>query len=64
MPTPNQQVDDQEMKTELVSAITKLSDREQLMISLYYKDGLTMKEIGQVLDISESRVSRFMPKLC
>lgn len=58
MSTPQQQVDDQELKSELVSAIRELSEREQLMISLYYNDGLTMKEIGSVLDVSESRVSQ------
>lgn len=58
MPNPSQQLDDQELKAELVSAIHKLPEREQLMISLYYNDGLTMKEIGQVLDVSESRVSQ------
>ncbi len=58
MPTPSQQVDDQEMMAELATAIKKLPEREQLMISMYYTDGLTMKEIGQVLDVSESRVSQ------
>lgn len=58
IPSPSQQIDDSEMKTELVAAIHKLPEREQLMISLYYNDGLTMKEIGQVLDVSESRVSQ------
>ncbi len=58
MPTPSQQMDDQELKIELASAILELPEREQLMISLYYNDGLTMKEIGYVLDVSESRVSQ------
>ncbi|MCG3210090.1 MAG: RNA polymerase sigma-D factor [Anaerolineae bacterium] len=58
MPSPSQEIDDTEMKAELIAAIRKLPQREQLMISLYYNDGLTMKEIGQVLDVSESRVSQ------
>ncbi|GAB4464186.1 MAG: RNA polymerase sigma factor WhiG [Anaerolineae bacterium] len=58
MLNPSQQLDDHELKAELVSAVQKLPEREQLMISLYYNDGLTMKEIGQVLDVSESRVSQ------
>ena len=37
-------------------AIRDLPEREQLVLSLYYNDGLTFKEIGKVLDITESRV--------
>lgn len=58
MPTPPQQIEDTEMKVELASAIRALPKRAQLMISLYYRDGLTMKEVGQVLGVSESRVSQ------
>ncbi|MHB9091591.1 MAG: sigma-70 family RNA polymerase sigma factor, partial [Chloroflexota bacterium] len=42
----------------LGQAIDALPERERLMVSLYYNDGLTMKEISQVLDVSESRVSQ------
>jgi RNA polymerase sigma factor for flagellar operon FliA len=42
----------------LASAIMKLPERERLVISLYYDDELTMREIGEVLNISESRVSQ------
>jgi len=62
MPNPVQHVDDSEKKEQLVSAINALPRREQLMISLYYNDGLTMKEIGQVLNVSESRVSQIHAK--
>ena len=62
MPTPGQLVDDKELKTQLVSAIKVLPEREQLMISLYYNEGLTMKEIGLVLEVSESRVSQIHAK--
>ena len=47
-----------ELKSTLADAIEKLPEKEALVISLYYMDELTMKEIGQVLDISESRVSQ------
>lgn len=40
----------------LVEAISKLSDREKLLLSLYYKEELTMREISEVMSISESRV--------
>jgi len=41
---------------EMSGAIHNLSAREQLVLSLYYNDELTFKEIGKVLDITESRV--------
>jgi RNA polymerase sigma factor for flagellar operon FliA len=40
----------------MTDAIKNLSEREQLILSLYYNDELTFKEIGKVLDITESRV--------
>lgn len=47
-----------QLKSALADAIEKLPEKETLVISLYYMDELTMKEIGEVLDISESRVSQ------
>jgi len=49
---------DREMKKSLVEAIKKLPKQEQLVLSLYYNDELTMKEIGRVLSLTESRVSQ------
>lgn len=42
----------------LTEAIRSLPEREQLVVSLYYVDELNLREIGQVLNISESRVSQ------
>ena len=47
-----------EEKAHLAEAISKLNEREQLILSLYYKDELTMKEISKVVGISLSRVSQ------
>ena len=44
------------MKGALGAGIDRLPDRERLVISLYYYEGLTFKEIGKVLSVSESRV--------
>lgn len=44
----------------LVGAIDELPERERLVISLYYVDELNLKEIGQVLGVSESRVSQIL----
>jgi RNA polymerase sigma factor for flagellar operon FliA len=42
----------------LANAIMRLPERERLVISLYYDDELNLREIGEVLNISESRVSQ------
>ncbi|MGA8731371.1 MAG: FliA/WhiG family RNA polymerase sigma factor [Terracidiphilus sp.] len=47
-----------EMKSHLAEAISKLSEREQLILSLYYREELTMKEIAEVVGIALSRVSQ------
>ncbi len=47
-----------ELEEALAEAIEELSKREKTLVSLYYWDELTMKEIGEVLDVTESRVSQ------
>jgi RNA polymerase sigma factor FliA len=47
-----------EVKAHLAEAISKLSEREQLVISLYYREELTMKEISEVVGVALSRVSQ------
>ena len=47
-----------EMKTHLAEAISKLTEREQLILSLYYREELTMKEIAKVVGVALSRVSQ------
>ena len=46
----------QDLKTRLLDAIRKLPDKESRVVSLYYDKELTMKEIGAILNITESRV--------
>lgn len=48
--------DQEEMIEILAQAIDALPERERLLIALYYHEGLTLKEIGQVLSVTESRV--------
>ena len=48
--------------TELEKSIESLSEREQLIINLYYYENITYKEIGEILKISESRVSQIHSK--
>ena len=47
-----------EIENTIAEAIGKLPEKEKLVVSLYYWDELTMKEIGKVLEITESRVSQ------
>jgi len=51
-----------EIKEILAGAIDRLPDREKTVIALYYYEGLTLKEIGQVLGVTESRVSQLHTK--
>jgi RNA polymerase sigma factor for flagellar operon FliA len=52
------QIEKGELRTFLVTAISRLTDQEKLVIRLYYFEELTLKEIGEVMVISESRVSQ------
>ena len=54
--SPSAEVEFKEMRRTLGTAIDRLPDRERLVIALYYYEGLTFKEIGKVLSVSESRV--------
>ncbi len=52
----------EEMKQILAGAINRLADREKIVLSLYYYEGLTLAEIGQVLGVTESRVCQIHTK--
>jgi RNA polymerase sigma factor for flagellar operon FliA len=47
-----------EVRTALVTAIRRLPERDQVIMTLYYFEGLTLSEIGQVLSVTESRISQ------
>jgi RNA polymerase sigma factor for flagellar operon FliA len=47
-----------ELKAHLAEAVSKLSEREQLILSLYYREELTMKEISEVVGVALSRISQ------
>lgn len=50
------EIEGREIRRILSSGVDKLPDRERLVVALYYFEGLTFKEIGKVLGVSESRV--------
>ena len=51
-----------EIKDRLADAIESLPERERLVIALYYYENLTLREIGEVLGVTESRVSQLHTK--
>ena len=55
-PDPFEQVSLAELQARAVRLIGELPQRERLILGLYYEKGLTMKEIGEVLSVTESRV--------
>ena len=57
---PVEKVQKQQFREQLVSAINTLPKREKLIVSLYYDEELNLREIGEVLDVSESRVSQLL----
>jgi len=59
---PHQQFERQELRNVLGQAIDRLGAKEKLVVSLYYYEELTMKEIGLILRINESRVSQIHSK--
>lgn len=54
----NDKIEDEEMKQVLIKAIKKLPEKTRLAITLYYYEKLTFKEIGKILNVSESRISQ------
>ena len=59
---PVQLFEDEEVKSTLLDSIKKLPEREKTVIALYYYETLTLKEIGEILSISESRTSQLHAK--
>ncbi len=55
---PENAIQKQELKEMLVEALKKLTENEQKVITFYYYEELTLKEISQILGVSESRVSQ------
>ncbi|MCC5950854.1 MAG: RNA polymerase sigma factor WhiG [Acidimicrobiia bacterium] len=52
----------EEMKQILAEAVNRMPEREKIVLTLYYYEGLTLAEIGQVLGVTESRVCQIHTK--
>ena len=55
---PVKSIDKDEVRQRLSEAVSKLPEREKLVVALYYYENLTLREIGEVLNVTESRVSQ------
>lgn len=59
---PTSELEGQEMRGMLAAAINSLSEREKIVITLYYFEGLTLAEIGNILGVTESRICQIHTK--
>ena len=59
---PDSLIEKEEIKSVIVEAIKTLPDKEKKVIVLYYYEDLTLKEIGEVLEVTESRISQLHTK--
>lgn len=55
-PSPSEEAERREQQTQLAQALRRLPSRERQLLAYYYEDELTMKEISQLMRVSESRV--------
>lgn len=60
--TPMEAFESEEMKRILADSINRLPEREKVVVALYYYEGLTLAEIGQVLGVTESRICQMHTK--
>jgi len=61
-PRPADVLDETDLRETLADAIARLPEREKLVITLYYYEELTLREIGEVLGVTESRISQLHTK--
>lgn len=59
---PLQAVEDEETRQALLAAIDRLPEKERLVLSLYYRDELTLREIGEILGVTASRINQLHTK--
>ncbi len=61
-PDPAHVMDLTDLKDRVADAIARLPEREKLVVALYYYENLTLREIGEVLGVTESRISQLHTK--
>ena len=60
--SPSESIEEQEVKETLAKAIDRLPEKEKTVVSFYYYEGLTLKEISVVMKLSEARISQLHTK--
>ncbi|PWG68368.1 RNA polymerase sigma factor WhiG, partial [Enterococcus hirae] len=55
-------IDEIAMRELLVDAMDRITEREQQVLALYYFEGLTLSQIGEIIGVTESRVSQIHSK--
>jgi RNA polymerase sigma factor for flagellar operon FliA len=61
-PDPARAIDAAEVRDRLAAAVARLPERERIVVALYYYESLTLREIGEVIGVTESRVSQLHTK--
>src|SRR6266704_1434317 len=61
-PTPSQHAETQDLTRHLAAAIAQLPEQDKVVLSMYYYEELTMQEIGEVLEVTLSRISQIRTK--
>lgn len=59
---PSESIENDELKKTLINAILSLNEKEKIVITLYYYEELTSKEISNILELSEGRISQIHKK--
>ncbi|WP_174735031.1 FliA/WhiG family RNA polymerase sigma factor [Mesobacillus harenae] len=59
---PEETLAKNEIIEEMITVLTQLNEKEQMVLSLFYKEELTLTEIGQVMNLSTSRISQIHSK--
>lgn len=60
--SPDESVEDAELRDRMVEFLKELPEQEKLVVALYYYEELTLKEIGEIMNLTESRVSQIHAK--
>lgn len=61
-PSPQAVLEDVELRSTMRNEVRRLPERERTVVALYYDEGLTLSEIGEILGVTESRVSQLHTK--